>query len=185
MPELEAIEAVRDFLETGGDVLFAISGVTLVMWLLILERVFYFRWVLGRDVDNLCAQWRARQDKFSWAAHHIRRMMISEVELDIERGLIIIRALVALCPMLGLLGTVTGMIEVFDVMAISGSGNARGMAGGVSRATIPTMAGMVAALSGLIFSVQLDRYAKLQAKRAADRLEIHYYRNQNAEKTDA
>ena len=45
-----------------------------------------------------------------------------------------IRALVALCPMLGLLGTVTGMIEVFDVMAIAGSGNARGMAAGVSKA---------------------------------------------------
>ena len=57
--------------------------------------------------------------------------------------------------MLGLLGTVTGMIEVFDVMAISGSGNARGMAGGVSQATLPTMAGMVAALSGMIFSIQL------------------------------
>ena len=83
-----------------------------------------------------------------------------------------IKTAVALCPMLGLLGTVTGMIEVFDVMAVSGSGNARGMAGGVSKATLPTMAGMVAALSGMVFSTQLDRFAADQTERGADELEI-------------
>ena len=72
--------------------------------------------------------------------------------------------------MLGLLGTVTGMIEVFDVMAIAGSGNVRGMAGGISKATLPTMAGMVAALSGLIFSVQLERRARREGRLMADRL---------------
>ena len=78
--------------------------------------------------------------------------------------------MVSLCPLLGLMGTVTGMIEVFEVMALTGSGNARAMAAGVSKATIPTMAGMVAALSGFIFSVQLDRRAKDEAERVADEL---------------
>jgi biopolymer transport protein ExbB len=64
------------------------------------------------------------------------------------------------------------MIEVFDVMASSGSGNARGMASGVSKATLPTMAGMVAALSGMIFSIQLNRYANSETQRVAGKLEI-------------
>jgi biopolymer transport protein ExbB len=98
--------------------------------------------------------------------------LIARVDERLNRGLLIIRSLVALCPMLGLIGTVTGMIEVFDVMAIAGTGNIRGMAGGVSKATLPTMAGMVAALSGLIFSAQLDRFAKAESHRVADRLEI-------------
>ncbi len=68
-----------------------------------------------------------------------------------------IQACVALCPLLGLLGTVTGMIEVFHVMASSGTSNARAMAGGVSKATVPTMAGMVAALSALFVSFWLQR----------------------------
>ena len=59
----------------------------------------------------------------------------------------------------GLLGTVTGMIEVFDVMAITGSGNARSMASGVSKATIPTMAGMVGALSGVFAGNDSDPQA--------------------------
>ena len=81
-----------------------------------------------------------------------------------------IASLVALCPLLGLLGTVTGMIEVFDVMALTGSGNPRAMASGVAKATIPTMAGMVAALSGLIFSTQLQNKAKTETEAVADRL---------------
>jgi biopolymer transport protein ExbB len=63
------------------------------------------------------------------------------------------------------------MIEVFDVMA-TGSGNTRGMAAGVSKATLPTMAGMVAALSGMLFRIQLDRFASDEAERVADHLEI-------------
>ena len=74
--------------------------------------------------------------------------------------------------MFGLLGTVTGMIEVFDVMAVAGSGNARGMAAGVSKATLPTMAGMVGALSGMLFQIQLRRFAQSESERVADSLLI-------------
>jgi biopolymer transport protein ExbB len=49
------------------------------------------------------------------------------------------------------------MIEVFDVMTILGTGNPRAMASGVSKATIPTMAGMVVALSGLFFRHFFER----------------------------
>ena len=80
--------------------------------------------------------------------------------MEAERGLPMIQTLVALCPLLGLLGTVTGMITVFQVMAFYGTGNARSMAAGVSMATIPTMAGMVGALSGVFLVTILNRQAK-------------------------
>ena len=97
-------------------------------------------------------------------------MLLSQVRQKLQQRLGPIETIVKLCPMLGLLGTVTGMIEVFDVMA-AGSGNARGMAGGVSKATLPTMAGMVAALSGMLFSIQLRRFARDEGERVADSLE--------------
>jgi biopolymer transport protein ExbB len=172
MPEIEAYAAVRDFVETGGDVLLVIAVVTFGMWVLILERYWYFTWVHPRFAEYVLRQWNAREDHRSWGAHRIRRLLLTDVELELDRGLQIIKALVALCPMLGLLGTVTGMIEVFDVMALAGSGNVRGMAGGISKATLPTMAGMVAALSGLIFSVQLERRAKREGRLMSDRLVI-------------
>jgi biopolymer transport protein ExbB len=174
MSEIEAIGAVRDFVETGGDVLLVIAVVTFGMWLLILERYWFFNWVHPKGADEAQVVWDAREDHHSWRAGKIRLLLLTDVDIELQRGLQIIASLVALCPMLGLLGTVTGMIEVFDVMAMSGSGNVRGMAGGISKATLPTMAGMVAALSGLIFSVQLERRAKREARMMSDRLVLTY-----------
>jgi biopolymer transport protein ExbB len=172
MPEIEAVAQVRDFIETGGDVLLAIAFVTFGMWVLILERYWFFHWIFPNLATRIQEQWNVRHDHQSWFAHQIRLMLLTDVDIELDRGLQIIKSLVALCPMLGLLGTVTGMIEVFDVMAIAGSGNVRGMAGGISKATLPTMAGMVAALSGLMFSVALERRAARESRRLSDRLVV-------------
>jgi biopolymer transport protein ExbB len=166
----EPIEVVRVFLERGGTVLLAIFGVTLLMWTLILERAWYFRRMQPIEVKRVLDIWNARSDHESWHAGQVRALLISEVRLKLSQSIPMIKTLVALCPLFGLLGTVTGMIEVFDVMAVSGSGNARAMAAGISRATIPTMAGMVAAISGLIFAGQLERFAHERAASVADHL---------------
>jgi len=167
---LDAFIAIRDFLEAGGNVLFAIMLVTFMMWALIIERFLYLRTGYRAAVREVLDEWHARTDRSSWYAHQIRRELVSRMALALDRGIPLIKTLVALCPLLGLLGTVTGMIEVFQVMSVSGSGNPRAMASGVSKATIPTMAGMVAAISGLIFSVQLERRAKSEAEWVADEL---------------
>ena len=153
----EAAEAIRDFMALGGDVLFIIALVTFVMWVLIIERIFYLQFGHRKQVSTAIKEWSNRTDHHSWYAHRIRESLISQVSLKFNQSLPMISALVSLCPLLGLLGTVTGMIEVFEVMAISGSGNARAMAAGVSKATVPTMAGMVAALSGVFMNAWLQR----------------------------
>ncbi|MFP6600597.1 MAG: MotA/TolQ/ExbB proton channel family protein [Deltaproteobacteria bacterium] len=167
---LDGFADIRDLLEVGGPVVTVIMLVTLAMWTMIVERLWYFRRLHPLEIEGVMAAWKSRADKGSWSSHQIRRKMISEVRAGLERSLPLVRALVALCPLLGLLGTVTGMIEVFDVMAIAGSGNPRAMAAGVSRATIPTMAGMVAALSGLVVSMRMDRWAAAESERLADAL---------------
>ncbi len=133
----EAVEAVRDFVETGGDVLLVIAFVTGVMWTMILERGMYVWLGHKAEAQRIRDIWNQRDDHSSWHAHMIRRMLVSEMELKLNRGLGFIKTIVAVCPMFGLLGTVTGMIEVFDVMAFTGSGNARGMAGESRRPRCP------------------------------------------------
>jgi biopolymer transport protein ExbB len=154
----------------GGEVLTAIFAITMLMWTLILERQIFFRVMYPKEARRVMEAWHARRDQVSWKAHQIREMMVSETSIQLKRSIPMINTLVALCPLLGLLGTVTGMIEVFDVMAAAGNSNARAMASGVSKATIPTMAGMVAALSGLYFSVQLQRFARDESEKLADKL---------------
>ena len=92
------------------------------------------------------------------------------MRLKIENNLALIKTLIALCPLFGLLGTVTGMIDVFTVLSITGGGDARSMAAGVSRATIPTMAGMVAALSGVFAGVYINQKAKTEKELIEERL---------------
>lgn len=154
---MNVVTLLRDFMEAGGDVLWGILLVTILMWCLLLDRFWFFLREYKPLLGIKAGQWQAQPDKSSWFGECIRRQMISEVDLALGKNLKVIPSLIALLPMLGLLGTVTGMIQVFDVLAITGSSNPRAMADGVSAATIPTMAGMVAALTALPFSSELER----------------------------
>ena len=165
-----AFDSIRDFLNAGGMVLQIIMGVTFIMWALIIERLFYWGGGHAGVVKRAQRAWNARSDHKSWNAHVIRERLISEAVQEASRFNGVIRALVAVTPLLGLLGTVTGMVQVFDVMAVTGSSNARLMAAGISKATIPTMAGLVASLSGLFFINIFDRNVQKAQHRVSDNL---------------
>jgi biopolymer transport protein ExbB len=76
------------------------------------------------------------------------------------RGLTMIAVLAGVAPLLGLLGTVTGMIDMFSVIAAQGGGNAKGLSGGISEALICTQAGMLAAIPLLLAHAWLSRLAE-------------------------
>ena len=167
---IELMNSIREFLDTGGQVLTAIAGVICLMWLLIFERLYFFLYGYKKVKKQIVEQWLQRGESKSWNAEHIRIANVSRVTALLNHNVALIQSLVVLCPLMGLLGTVTGMIEVFDVMAISGSGNARSMASGVSRATIPTMAGMVGSLSGVFIVTWLQRKTKRRTEQIEDAL---------------
>ena len=167
---LDAINALRSFLDTGGQVLLVIGVIIFAMWLLILERFIYVFGLYKKQRKDVITNWKARSERNSWNAEQIKQAEISRIGIKLNNNLPYIGVMVALCPLLGLLGTVTGMIEVFNVMAITGTGSARSMAAGVSKATIPTMAGMVGALSGVFAVTFLQRKAKREVELLEDKL---------------
>ena len=166
----DSIEAIRDFMELGGPVLRWIAITIFVMWVLILERLLFFRSSMKAMSAEIFDAWEARPERRSWNAMMIREQMISRFSVATNQSIPMIQTLVALCPLLGLLGTVTGMIKVFEVMAVSGSWNVRAMAAGVSQATVPTMAGMVGALSGVLLVTLLSRRAAREVEFLEDSL---------------
>ncbi len=170
----DAFEAIRDFMELGGPVLRWIAFVIFVMWALIIERLVYFRRPMKEMSRKIHDRWESRPERKSWNAHQIREGMISQFSMATNSGIPMIQTLVALCPLLGLMGTVTGMIKVFGVMAVSGSGNVRAMAAGVSQATVPTMAGMVGALSGVLLVTLLSRRAAREVEFLEDSLTMDH-----------
>ena len=164
------IEVLLAFMDKGGDVLWLIAALLFVMWMLIFERVWYLKFGWKSDVAAVISKWESRKERKSWEAQQIRLMLISQARMRINQYLPVIKTLVALCPLLGLLGTVTGMIEVFNIMAVTGGGDAKSMAGGVQQATIPTMAGMVAALSGVFANTYVTRIAQRESEFLQDNL---------------
>ena len=163
---------LQAFLDRGGPILLVIMAATFIMWALILERLFYFRFGHKAVSDEVLSEWRSRSDHSSTFAHWIRDKLISEVRQKAEMNVGLTKAMVALAPLLGLLGTVTGMVSVFDIMAITDGADARAMSAGVSRATIPTMAGMVASLSGILFTSNMDRTVDRKVQHVADQMEL-------------
>jgi len=163
-------EVLLAFMDKGGEVLWLIAALLFVMWALIFERVWYLQFGWKKDVAKVIAKWEGRPERKSWEARQVRSMLISRARMQINQFLPMIKTLVALCPLLGLLGTVWGMIEVFNIMAVTGGGDAKSMAGGVQQATIPTMAGMVAALSGVFANTYVTRIAQRESEFLQDNL---------------
>ncbi|NAW69934.1 flagellar motor protein MotA [Vibrio sp. V27_P1S3P104] len=75
---------------------------------------------------------------------------VVDEQAGLEKGLSMLKLLAALAPMLGLLGTVTGMIETFQVITQFGNGDPKVMAGGISMALVTTVLGLVAAMPLLL-----------------------------------
>lgn len=171
---VDALDAIKAFVAQGGPILLWIAALAFVMWTLIFERIWYYKGALKADVQNALDAWEARAERKSRRAHQVRDALISRVSLRVNTNLDMVASMVALCPLLGLLGTVTGMIEVFNVLAVTGGGDAKSMAGGVSQATIPTMAGMVAALSGLFGNTYITRIAERENQLLADHLTMDH-----------
>lgn len=170
---LTLLESLRDFLNTGGDVLWMILLTSICLWTLVAERFFFFRLTYPGLKALWVDQWNSREDRHTSYALSIRECIISEAKIKMSKTIPIINMLVVLCPLLGLLGTVTGMISVFDVMSVTGTSNARAMASGVSQATIPTMAGMIIAIGGLYFSKRIEELVNDEVHHLTDLLKYH------------
>lgn len=161
---------IQLLMESGGMVLWLILLTSVVMWTLIIERYVFVYLLHPRLIKSTIKQWHQRTERRSWYAQKIREGMIAESAALLRRYLMPIRTLTVALPMLGLLGTVDGMIQTFDVMTVFGTGNARGMAGGISVALITTMGGLLTALSGLYFSTQLEQRVAREVDNVADAL---------------
>ncbi len=143
------------FMGQGGQVLWILAAVVVLTWLLVIERVLFLSLTWPNMRKEWLNKWQHRKNFESWHAHAVKAGMLSEAHIVLNQHMNLIKVLVAVCPMLGLLGTVTGMVSVFDIMATLGSSQPKLMASGISMATLPTMAGMVAALAGMFVHARL------------------------------
>ncbi len=172
------------YVRSGGIVMFPILGVSFIMWVLIFNRVMFLRRLNVKNIPRIEAGKMIRDnvgpdDKFGGANACLVREFLSrrsrtlDPDLDnnildetvlflnasLDRHLSTIAVLSAVAPLMGLLGTVVGMMQTFDVITIFGTGNTRAMASGISVALVTTQTGLMVSIPGLYMSGWLNRRA--------------------------
>jgi biopolymer transport protein ExbB len=168
---LSPFHAVGELVTAGGSLVGWIFAAGLVLWMLVFERWWFFNRKLPGLITESLARWRDRGEHHSWTAHQIRLAMISRISAEMNANMPMLKVLVPLCPLLGLVGTVMGMLEVFDSMAILGSADARAMASGVSKAMNCTMTGLAVSISGMYPVYYFHNRIKRQVELIADQFE--------------
>ena len=154
---------VGSFIDKGGDVLIIIFIVAFLMWAVILDKLFLHFFIYPETAAKSVSKNK-----------YISKKEFLETKLLLENGMVLIKISIIISPLLGLLGTVSGMIEVFDVISILGNSDPKAMSSGISRATIPTMAGMSVALSGIVFKTYLEQSNKKKLRILAEKLHIDF-----------
>ncbi len=172
------------YIHSGGVVMVPILCVSLVMWILIFNRLFFLHRLYVKNMPRAMAgelvrdnQWPEKRYKganaFLIRAFLSRRSPVPDPDLDarildetvmaltasLDQYLALIGVLSAVAPLMGLLGTVVGMMETFDVITVFGTGNARAMASGISVALVTTQTGLMISIPGLYMSGWLNRRA--------------------------
>ena len=163
---------VGDMIEAGGPFVVWIFICGLLMWTLVIERYWYFSRILPREAEQLLATWRARADHKSWRARAILQMLISKHNAGMGANQQLLKTLVPLSPLLGLIGTVSGMLKVFESMALLGSADARTMANGVSEAMICTLTGLAVSITGLYPVYYFNHRTRRETELLADHFEF-------------
>lgn len=187
---------LEEYFRTGGIIMVPLALVSLAMWLLIVDRTLFFRRLHRKNMNSQKAWEHVRDNRMPDPKKYrgvisllvsrflIRRsnerlldkFILDETVMSINRSLndylAVIGVLAAMAPLLGLLGTVTGMIGTFDILSVFGTGNAKGMAGGISEALVTTQTGLLVAIPGLYMKGFLDRRARNLRHRVA---QVGYY----------
>jgi biopolymer transport protein ExbB len=162
--------AIQSLIDGGGPLVVWIFLNGVLLWGISFERWWYFSRVMPREADEMFQQWNTRHDHVSWCSRQIRLAMVSRLNANMMTNMPVLQVMVPMAPLLGLIGTVSGMLEVFDSMAIRGSADARTMADGVSHAMICTMTGLAVSISGLPWLHHFRQRTREQTELFQDRL---------------
>ncbi|WP_106477072.1 MotA/TolQ/ExbB proton channel family protein [Phytohalomonas tamaricis] len=163
-------DPVDRLITAGGPVLVAIALTAMLLFALSFERMIFWQFGYPKSRQALIERWIGRREHISWSARTLRESWCQELLLSLRAPLPWLKLLIAICPLLGLLGTVTGMIQVFDGLSLSGVGQARSLSDGVARATLPTLAGMAVAVVGLLFTSRYEHVIRREDQRLHDQL---------------
>ena len=156
-----------DYLHQGGAIIIPLILASVWMWSLIVKKmlvIYRFRKRFGiRGLETkkfpkpIAKQFESQKTDNPEINKKLLGTIVNRMQMDLERHINTVFILASVAPLLGLLGTVTGMISTFDAISRFGTTNARAFAAGISEALITTQLGLVVAVPGLFMGHFLRR----------------------------
>jgi len=163
---------ITTLFELGGNVLYLLIVSAFIFFTIFIEKFFYLKFVYKAKVIELKKEFVSCTP--SWVTTQKVNAQISKIRVELNSNMPVLKVIIGLFPLMGLLGTVTGMISVFDMMSSSSTTNAASMASGISMATIPTMVGMSLAVISLFMITRAQYVIKKELHSLENSLkEIH------------
>jgi len=135
----------------GGPVLFALFLISFLIFFIFVNKYTFIYFDKSEWFTEKLDNFIKNNPPEIFSLKQVQKTYISELNRVSNTNIKLLDGLIGMCPMIGLLGTVYGMIEVFEVLSFLGTGNPRAMSSGVAKATIPTMASMVITIFSLYF----------------------------------
>lgn len=135
------IPYLYEYFREGGIIMVLIFVVSFIMWTLIFECLISLYGLKKLQGQN-------------------KEIIIKEL-LQLNKHIKTIFVLAAVAPLLGLLGTICGIMKTFEVLAYAGAGTAKLVASGISEALITTQVGLVVAIPGYFAATQLAKKTNL------------------------
>ena len=167
-----AISDIPLFLDRGGWVLWLIFFLCILLMTLLAERGWFFL-SYSRQLEHTSDNWRERDDNCSYSARTIRTSWLTREEIALRKHFNLIRTLIMICPLAGLLGTVTGMIGLFSEMGNQGLPDSTLLLTGLTRICLPTLAGLTTALTGLGLFTLCQSAARKHLQNLSKQLPMH------------
>ena len=135
----------------GGPVLFVLFFISFLIFFIFVNKYIFIYFDKSEWFTEKLDNFIKNNPPEIFSLKQVQKTYISELNRVSNTNIKLLDGLIGMCPMIGLLGTVYGMIEVFEVLSFLGTGNPRAMSSGVAKATIPTMASMVITIFSLYF----------------------------------
>ena len=193
-----------DFFISGGPIMYPLLACSIVVLTIIIERALFWVSIRARhnrplveEVLEICRRgdWEAVRQKTAGSRDYVIRMLVSgivhrefsmtkamevaamEEIKKMRRGMGVLDTMITVAPLLGILGTVLGIILSFDMLGASGIDNPRAVTGGIAQALITTATGLSIAILAVVpfnyFNIKVEQAAR-NMEQYATSLEIVY-----------
>jgi len=193
-----------ELFQNGGPIMYPLLACSVIVLTIIIERALFWLLIQTRhnrplveEVLEICRRgdWDLVRQKTAGSRDYVIRMLVSgivhrdfsmtkamevaamEEIKKMRRGMGVLDTMITVAPLLGILGTVVGIILSFDMLAVSGIDNPRAVTGGIAQALITTAAGLSIAILAVVpfnyFNVKVEQAAQ-NMEQYATSLEIVY-----------